>query len=89
MSANPDSHFILHLIPFLFPFPVPVVVVAMFAAARSLRTAASRSGSYAALPRSMIARNMNSKVNGELCAGMRGNLLEEVLTCLLRPGRRH
>ncbi|KAI0090713.1 heat shock protein 70 family [Irpex rosettiformis] len=36
----------------------------MLAAARSLRSAASRSGSYAALPRSMIARNMNSKVNG-------------------------
>ncbi|KAH9889450.1 heat shock protein [Cubamyces lactineus] len=36
----------------------------MFAAARSLRLAASRSGNYAGLPRSMIARNMNSKVNG-------------------------
>ena len=41
------------------------------------------------LPRSMIARNMNSKVNGELCAGMRDILLEEVLTCALRPGRRY
>ncbi|CAL1711403.1 unnamed protein product [Somion occarium] len=36
----------------------------MFAVARSLRTAASRSGHYAGLPRSMIARNMNSKVTG-------------------------
>ncbi|KAI0079243.1 heat shock protein 70 [Panus rudis PR-1116 ss-1] len=36
----------------------------MFAVARSLRNAASRSGNYAGLPRSMIARNMNSKVNG-------------------------
>ncbi|KAI0827954.1 heat shock protein [Trametes gibbosa] len=36
----------------------------MFAAARSLRPAVSRSGNYAGLPRSMIARNMNSKVNG-------------------------
>ncbi|KAI0368981.1 heat shock protein 70 [Pilatotrama ljubarskyi] len=36
----------------------------MFAAARSARLAASRSGNYAGLPRSMIARNMNSKVNG-------------------------
>ncbi|KAL4248303.1 heat shock protein 70 family protein [Abortiporus biennis] len=36
----------------------------MFAAARSLRSAAARTGNYAGLPRSMIARNMNSKVNG-------------------------
>ncbi|KAI1791226.1 heat shock protein 70 [Ganoderma leucocontextum] len=36
----------------------------MFTAARSLRLAATRSGNYAGLPRSMIARNMNSKVNG-------------------------
>ncbi|RPD57734.1 heat shock protein 70 [Lentinus tigrinus ALCF2SS1-7] len=36
----------------------------MFAAARSLRQSVSRSGNYAGLPRSMIARNMNSKVNG-------------------------
>ncbi|KAJ2918552.1 hypothetical protein MD484_g1830, partial [Candolleomyces efflorescens] len=37
----------------------------MFSAARSsLRTAVSRTGHYAALPRTMIARNMNSKVNG-------------------------
>ncbi|KAI9452377.1 heat shock protein 70 [Lactarius psammicola] len=36
----------------------------MFAAARSLRSAVSRSGSYAGLPRSLIARNMNSKVSG-------------------------
>ncbi|KAH9855959.1 heat shock protein 70 family [Lenzites betulinus] len=36
----------------------------MFAAARSLRPAVSRSGNYAGIPRSMIARNMNSKVNG-------------------------
>ncbi|CDO68854.1 hypothetical protein BN946_scf185035.g7 [Trametes cinnabarina] len=36
----------------------------MYAAARSLRLAASRSGNYAGIPRSMIARNMNSKVNG-------------------------
>ncbi|EIW80347.1 heat shock protein [Coniophora puteana RWD-64-598 SS2] len=36
----------------------------MFAAARSLRTAVARTGNYAGLPRSMIARNMNSKVNG-------------------------
>ncbi|KAI8970823.1 heat shock protein [Trametes punicea] len=36
----------------------------MFTAARSLRLAASRSGNYAGIPRSMIARNMNSKVNG-------------------------
>jgi len=35
----------------------------MFAAARSLRSVA-RTGNYAGLPRSMIARNMNSKVNG-------------------------
>ncbi|KAI0260139.1 heat shock protein 70 [Gloeopeniophorella convolvens] len=36
----------------------------MFTAARSLRSAVSRSGNYAGLPRSMIARNMNSKVSG-------------------------
>ncbi|KAH8984773.1 heat shock protein 70 [Lactarius hatsudake] len=36
----------------------------MFTAARSLRSAVSRSGSYAGLPRSLIARNMNSKVSG-------------------------
>ncbi|KAH6914017.1 heat shock protein [Coprinopsis sp. MPI-PUGE-AT-0042] len=37
----------------------------MFAAARnSLRTSVSRTGHYAGLPRTMIARNMNSKVNG-------------------------
>ncbi|TFK74635.1 heat shock protein 70 [Pluteus cervinus] len=36
----------------------------MFAAARSLRSAASRSGRYAGVTRPMIARNMNSKVNG-------------------------
>ena len=37
----------------------------MFAAARnSLRTSVSRTGHYAALPRTMIARNMNSKVSG-------------------------
>ncbi|KAK7691790.1 hypothetical protein QCA50_005193 [Cerrena zonata] len=37
----------------------------MFAAARSsVRLSASRNGSYAGLPRSLIARNMNSKVNG-------------------------
>ncbi|KAE9400667.1 heat shock protein 70 [Gymnopus androsaceus JB14] len=32
--------------------------------ARNLRTAVSRTGPYAGLPRSIIARNMNSKVNG-------------------------
>ncbi|TCD61954.1 Hsp70 chaperone, partial [Steccherinum ochraceum] len=36
----------------------------MFTVARSLRTAASRSGNYAGLTRPMIARNMNSKVSG-------------------------
>ncbi|EMD33148.1 hypothetical protein CERSUDRAFT_118210 [Gelatoporia subvermispora B] len=36
----------------------------MFTAARSLRSAVSRTGPYGGLPRSMIARNMNSKVNG-------------------------
>ncbi|KAI9062386.1 heat shock protein [Trametes sanguinea] len=36
----------------------------MYAAARSFRLAASRSGNYAGIPRSMIARNMNTKVNG-------------------------
>ncbi|KAF9446513.1 heat shock protein 70 [Macrolepiota fuliginosa MF-IS2] len=36
----------------------------MFTAARSLRSAVARSGHYAGLPRSMIARNLNSKVNG-------------------------
>ncbi|KAF5357281.1 hypothetical protein D9758_005917 [Tetrapyrgos nigripes] len=36
----------------------------MFTAARSLRSAVSRTGHYAGLPRSTIARNMNSKVNG-------------------------
>ncbi|KZT74017.1 heat shock protein 70 [Daedalea quercina L-15889] len=35
----------------------------MFAAARSFRSVA-RAGNYAGIPRSMIARNMNSKVNG-------------------------
>ncbi|KAF9809094.1 hypothetical protein IEO21_07563 [Rhodonia placenta] len=35
----------------------------MFTAARSLRSVA-RTGNYAGIPRSMIARNMNSKVNG-------------------------
>ncbi|KAJ3572104.1 hypothetical protein NP233_g3307 [Leucocoprinus birnbaumii] len=36
----------------------------MFAAARSLRSAVARSGHYAGLPRSMIAKNLNTKVNG-------------------------
>ncbi|EIM80579.1 heat shock protein 70 [Stereum hirsutum FP-91666 SS1] len=36
----------------------------MFTAARSLRQAVSRNGNYANIPRSMIARNMNSKVSG-------------------------
>ncbi|KAF9501349.1 heat shock protein 70 [Pleurotus eryngii] len=36
----------------------------MFAAGRALRTAVSRSGNYANLPRSAIARHMNTKVNG-------------------------
>ncbi|KAJ3748578.1 heat shock protein 70 family [Lentinula detonsa] len=35
-----------------------------FLAARNLRFAATRAGPYAGLPRSLIARNMNSKVNG-------------------------
>ncbi|GAW04349.1 heat shock protein 70 family [Lentinula edodes] len=35
-----------------------------FLAARNLRFAATRTGPYAGLPRSLIARNMNSKVNG-------------------------
>ncbi|KAI5120280.1 hypothetical protein M0805_005337 [Coniferiporia weirii] len=33
-------------------------------AARSIRSSAMRSGAFAQIPRSMIARNMNSKVNG-------------------------
>ncbi|THH18531.1 hypothetical protein EW146_g1772 [Bondarzewia mesenterica] len=36
----------------------------MFTAARSLRASVARSGNYAGLPRSLIARNMNSKVSG-------------------------
>ncbi|KAK0459110.1 heat shock protein 70 family [Desarmillaria tabescens] len=36
----------------------------MFTAARSLRSSVSRTGHYASIPRAMIARNMNSKVNG-------------------------
>ncbi|KAI6145549.1 heat shock protein [Pisolithus tinctorius] len=36
----------------------------MYAAARSLRTAVARTGNYAGIPRSLIARNMNSKVTG-------------------------
>jgi molecular chaperone DnaK len=36
----------------------------MLSVARSLRSAVSRSGSYAGLPRSLVARNMNSKVSG-------------------------
>ncbi|KAG1737896.1 heat shock protein [Suillus paluster] len=36
----------------------------MFTAARSLRSAVARTGNYAAIPRSLIARNMNSKVSG-------------------------
>ncbi|THH08038.1 hypothetical protein EW145_g2975 [Phellinidium pouzarii] len=36
----------------------------MFSVARSLRPCAMRSGAFAQIPRSMIARNMNSKVNG-------------------------
>ncbi|KAI9507760.1 heat shock protein 70 [Russula earlei] len=36
----------------------------MFSVARSFRSAVSRSGNYAGLPRSLIARNMNSKVSG-------------------------
>ncbi|KAG7091148.1 hypothetical protein E1B28_010202 [Marasmius oreades] len=36
----------------------------MFSAARSLRTAVSRSGNYAGLTRATIARNMNSKATG-------------------------
>ncbi|KAL4064254.1 heat shock protein 70 family [Scleroderma yunnanense] len=36
----------------------------MYAAARSVRAAVARSGNYAGIPRSLIARNMNSKVTG-------------------------
>ncbi|KAL0955802.1 hypothetical protein HGRIS_002010 [Hohenbuehelia grisea] len=36
----------------------------MYAAGRALRQAVSRSGNYANLPRSSIARHMNTKVNG-------------------------
>jgi len=36
----------------------------MFTAARSLRVSVARSGNYAAIPRSLIARNMNSKISG-------------------------
>ncbi|KAF9228508.1 heat shock protein [Gyrodon lividus] len=36
----------------------------MYTAARSLRAAVARTGNYAAIPRSLIARNMNTKVNG-------------------------
>ncbi|KAG9312188.1 heat shock protein 70 family [Chiua virens] len=36
----------------------------MFSAARSLRAAVARSGNYAGIPRSLIARNMNTKING-------------------------
>ncbi|KAI6107531.1 heat shock protein [Pisolithus thermaeus] len=36
----------------------------MYAAARSFRAAVARSGNYAGIPRSLIARNMNSKVSG-------------------------
>ncbi|KIK22710.1 hypothetical protein PISMIDRAFT_493116 [Pisolithus microcarpus 441] len=36
----------------------------MYAAARSLRSAVARTGNYAGIPRSLIARNMNSKVTG-------------------------
>ncbi|KAF9243232.1 heat shock protein [Melanogaster broomeanus] len=36
----------------------------MYTAARSLRTAVARSGNYVGIPRSSIARNMNTKVNG-------------------------
>ncbi|KAK0212431.1 heat shock protein 70 family [Desarmillaria ectypa] len=36
----------------------------MFTAARSLRSSVARTGHYAGIPRAMIARNMNSKVNG-------------------------
>ncbi|KAN0081402.1 Heat shock protein 70 family [Tylopilus felleus] len=36
----------------------------MFTAARSLRVAVARSGNYAAIPRSLIARNMNTKISG-------------------------
>ncbi|KAF8549966.1 heat shock protein [Imleria badia] len=36
----------------------------MFTAARSLRLAVARSGNYAAIPRSSIARNMNTKISG-------------------------
>ncbi|KAL9712071.1 Hsp70 ATPase ssc1 [Leucoagaricus gongylophorus] len=36
----------------------------MFSAFGSLRSAVARSGHYARLPRSMIARNLNTKVNG-------------------------
>ncbi|KAG6332276.1 hypothetical protein ID866_6816 [Astraeus odoratus] len=36
----------------------------MYAAARSFRAAVARSGNYAGIPRSLIARNMNSKVTG-------------------------
>ncbi|KAF8119413.1 heat shock protein 70 family [Boletus edulis] len=36
----------------------------MFTTARSLRFAVARSGNYAGIPRSSIARNMNTKING-------------------------
>ncbi|KDQ52809.1 hypothetical protein JAAARDRAFT_39796 [Jaapia argillacea MUCL 33604] len=36
----------------------------MFSAVRSVRAFVPRSGSYAGIPRSMIARNMNTKVSG-------------------------
>ena len=48
------------------PYSSTSISLIMFAATRSsLRFAASRNGSYAGIPRSLIARNMNSKVNGK------------------------
>lgn len=52
----------------------------MFAVARSLRSSVSRTGHYAAIPRSMIARNMNTngKINGKhnILQGLATNVLQ-------------
>ncbi|KAI6119019.1 Hsp70 protein-domain-containing protein, partial [Pisolithus croceorrhizus] len=57
VSKNLMSRRFLHFSTFSFSSH-------MYAAARSFRAAVARSGNYAGIPRSLIARNMNSKVSG-------------------------
>lgn len=65
------------------PHPFLPISLIMFAARSSLRFAAARNGSYAGLPRSLIARNMNSKPTGKRTSQLvpRHHLLNYTMHC--------